>query len=68
MVDADTYWAAFDSLRENNQPPPISAPSLQTPAPERLNGGCLLYRLPIGTESSLCAPAHSNRRGPQGAA
>jgi hypothetical protein len=48
MIDADAYWAAYDSLVSHHHAPHLSAtpkPTLAFAA-QAIEGGCLLYRLP----------------------
>jgi hypothetical protein len=44
MIDADTYWAAYDSLCRVG-PPAAPKPTADFIA-KQLPGGCVLYRLP----------------------
>ena len=58
MIDADTYWAAYDLYTGRNSaflPNPKPASFL---AAELLPGGCLLYRLstPTGQDTDNKAP------------
>jgi hypothetical protein len=52
MINADTYWAAYESLvRCKSELLPVNQTERLPDTPERLDGGCLLYRLPAATRS-----------------
>jgi hypothetical protein len=63
MIDADRYWAASGLSTGKN----LSASSLPETKPtfgiaaEQLDGGCLLYRLPIAIARLMTKERRRNR-------
>jgi hypothetical protein len=46
MMNPDEYFALFYRTRTIDEPPSTFRMEVSTISPERLSGGCLLYRLP----------------------
>ena len=47
MLNADTYWAAYDTLARRSNPPVVPPKPAVRSIAEHLEGGCLLYRFPL---------------------
>jgi hypothetical protein len=58
MMNPDEYFALFYRTRAIDDPPSTFGVKVSTISPERLTGGCLLYRLP--TPSRRAIDTHKN--------
>jgi hypothetical protein len=59
MIDADRYWGAVDLVAAQHrarQPAETLPDRARAAAVERLDGGCLLYRLPRNRSLRACSP------------